>query len=212
MSEQDRPSLWLALLAVVLLAAVILGFVLLLAAWKDFPLSSLSRDPVGTAGLRWQTGILYKAGVFLWGAITATCLLGAAVWRRRGDRRTFRAFLTASAALMLVFALDDVFQFRAELLDHLGLSEVAVFGIYAAALAVFAVVFRSTLLRTEYGVLAATVALSLAWLALRHVAAESVLLQDAVRLVGQLTLLLYFYRTSAYGLVRTLREATGADA
>lgn len=210
--RRDRPPLWPAILGAAVLAAVVLGFVVVLAAWKDIPVSSLSRDPVNTAGLRWQTGILYKAGVFLWGAIAATCLLGAAV--RRGDRdvRTFRAFLLASAALTLVFALDDVFQFRGELLDHLGLSEVAVFAVYAVVLAIFAIVFRSTLLQTEYVVLVATVALFVAWLALRQVAADRVFLQEAVKLVGQLTLLIYFFRTSAYGVRRPVPAVPGEAA
>ena len=210
--RRDRPPLWPALLAMVLLAAVVLGFVVVLGAWKDLPLSSLARDPVGTAGLRWQTGILYKTGVFLWGAVAATCLLGAAVWRGDRDMRTFRGFLLASAALTIVFALDDVFQFRGEILDHLGLSEVAVFAVYAVALAIFAIVFRSTLLQTEYGVLVATVALFVAWLALRHFAADRVFLQEAAKLLGQLTLLIYFFRTSAYGVKLPLPRAPGQAA
>lgn len=207
--RRDRPPLWPAILGAALLAAVVLGFVVVLAAWKDIPVNSLSRDPVNTAGLRWQTGILYKTGVFLWGAIAATCLLGAAVWARRDDARSIRAFLLASAALTLVFALDDVFQFRGELLDHLGLSELAVFAVYAVALAIFAIVFRSTLLQTEYGVLVATIALFVAWVGLRHFAAESIFAQEAVKLVGQFTLLLYFYRTSTYGLRAPHRRLWG---
>jgi len=210
--RRDRPPLWPGILGAALLAAVVLGFVGVLAAWKDIPVNSLSRDPVSTAGLRWQTGILYKTGVFIWGAIAATCLLGAAVWARRGDARSVRAFLLVSAALTLVFALDDVFQFRGELLDHLGLSELAVFAVYAVVLGVFAIVFRSTLLQTEYGVLVATIALFVAWLGLRYFAAESVFAQEAVKLVGQLTLLVYFFRTSAYGPTRPLRAAPGPDA
>ena len=72
------------------------------------------------------------------------------------------------------------------------------FAVYAVVLCVFAIVFRSTLLRTEYVVLAAAVALFVVWLVLRQVGVE-LAVQDGVRLVAQLTLLLYFFRTSAYG-------------
>ena len=209
--HRDRPPLWPAILGAALLAAVVLGFVMVLAAWKDIPISSLTRDPADTAGLRWQTGMLYKAGVFLWGAITATCLLGAAIWKRLGEARTLRTFLLVSAALTTVFALDDVFQFRGELLDHLGLSEMAVFAVYAVVLVIFAIAFRSTLLQTEYGVLVATIALFVAWLGLRHFAAESVFAQEAVKLVGQLMLFVYFFRTSAYGAKLPLPGAPGGS-
>ena len=199
--RQHRPPLWPAVLGVALLSVVLIGTVVLVAAWKDMPVSWLTRDTATTAGLKFYTGFLYDIGILIWGAITASCLLGAATWRRNGESRAFRSFLLASAALTLVFALDDVFQLRGELFpDHLGLSEVAVFAIYAVVLCVFAIVFGSTMLRTEYVVLAAAVASFVVFLALRHFAVEPILLQHGVKLVGQLTLLLYFFRTSVYGM------------
>lgn len=198
--HRHRPRLWPALLALGLLTVLLLGGAVLVAAWKNIPLSSLTRDPVLTEGLRWQTGLLYKIGVLVWGAITATCLLGAAMWRRDGNAHRFAAFLLASAILTLFFALDDVFQFRGELYpDHLGLPEVAVLAVYVVVLAVFVIVFRAILLRTDYVLLAAALVLAVLWLGLRYVAVEEAV-QDAVKLVGQLTLLLYFFRVSAYGL------------
>ena len=200
-SRQHRPPLWPAVLGVALLSAVLIGIVVLVAAWKDMPVSSLTRDAATTAGLPFYAGFLYNISILVWGAITASCLLGAATWKRNGDAHAFHAFLLTSAALTLVFALDDVFQLRGDLYpDHLGLPEVAVFAIYAAVLCVFAIVFGSTMLRTEYVVLAAAVALFVVFLALRHFAVEPILLQHGVKLVGQLTLLLYFFRTSAYGV------------
>ena len=198
--RQHRPPLWPGILGVAVLSMVLVGLVVLVAAWKDTPVSSLTRDTASTAGLPWWTGFLYNISILLWGSITACCLLGAATWRRNRDARAFRAFLLASAALTLIFALDDVLQLHGELNDHLGVNEVAVFAIYAAVLCVFAIVFGSTILRTEYVVLAAAVTLFVVFLALRHFAVERVLLQDGVKLVGQLTLLLYFFRTSAYGV------------
>jgi len=197
--RQHRPPLWPGVLAVVVVSAVLLGVVLLLAAWKDLSVSSLIRDPVGTAGLRWQTGFLYKISLLSWGATTASCLLGAAIWRRIGETSALPGFLLASAALTLIFAVDDAFQLRAEFYDHLGLPEVLMFALYAVLLCVFAIVFGSTMLRTEYIVLAAAVTLFAAWLGLRHFGVERVV-QDGVKLVGQLALLLYYFRTSAYGM------------
>jgi len=183
----------------VLLAALLLGSVPLLAAWKGIAVNALIQDPVGTAGLRWQTGFLYKIGILLWGAITTSCFLGAAMWKRNGATEVFHAFLLTSGALTLFFALDDVFQLRTEFHDHLGLPEVAVFSIYAVALCVFVVVFKRTMLRTEYVVLVAAVALFVVWLALRLFGVEHVV-RYGFMLAGQLTLMLYFFRTSAYGV------------
>lgn len=198
-SHTPRPPLWPAVLGVALSSVVLLGLVVFVAAWKDLPASSLTRDPVVTEGLRWQTGFLYKIGMLLWGAVTATCLLGAATWRGDDGARGLRSFLWASAAVILLLALDDTFQLRGELYpDHLGLPEVAVLAFYAVVLGIVAIVFRSTLLRTEYVVLAAAAALFVLWLVLRQSGAERAV-QDGVKLAGQLMLLLYFFRTSAYG-------------
>lgn len=196
--SRRRPALWPGILAVALASFGLLGIVLLVAAWKDLPVSTLTRDPLETVGLRWQTGFLYKVSLLIWGGTAMTCLLGAAIRRSDRNARALRAFLLGSAALILVFGVDDVFQLRVEYLDHLGLPEATVFAVYGVALCVFAVVFGRTVLRTEYGVLVVALAVFVAWLGLRQ-ADAGLGAQDGVRLVGQLTLLLYFFRTSAYG-------------
>jgi hypothetical protein len=210
--HRDHPPLWPAVVGVVLLSALLLGAVALVAVWKDVPAASLTQDPVSTAGLRWHTGFLHSISILVWGAVTATCLLGAATWRRSGDTRTFSTFLLASAALTLALALDYVFQLRGELYpDHLGLSEVTVFAVYTVALGIFAMLFGATVLRTEYVVLATALAFFVTWLAMRYVGLERVA-QDGVKLVGQLLLFLYFFRTSAYGVTRTSSGMPGQDA
>ena len=67
-----RPPLWPAVLVVAAVALVVFGVVLLVAARNDMPLISLTQDPAGTTGLRWQAGLLYKVGLLVWGAITAS--------------------------------------------------------------------------------------------------------------------------------------------
>ena len=161
-------------------------------------LSSLTQDPTGETGLRWQAGLLYKIGLLVWGAVVASCLVGATVWRRLGGADRLPGFLLASAALTLVFAVDDMFQLRVEIYDHLGLPELVVFGLYALVLCAMAVAFWRTVLRTEYLVLVAAGMLLVVWLGLREVGVESAA-QDGVRFVGQLTLLVYFFRAAAYG-------------
>lgn len=196
--SRRRPPLWPGVLAVILVALALLLGALAVATWKDLAVSTLTRDPLETAGLRWQTGFLYKVSLLIWGGTAMTCLLGAAIRRRAGDAHALHAFLLGSAALTLVFAVDDVFQLRVEYLDHLGLPEVTVFVVYVVVLCVFAAAFGRILLRTEYGVLAAALVLFVAWLGLRQ-AGAGLAVQDGVRLLGQLVLLLYFFRTSAYG-------------
>ena len=69
------------------------------------------------------------------------------------------------------------------------------FAIYAVVLCVFAIVFRSTMLRTEYVVLAAAVTLFVVWLGLRHFGVERRRFRTESSSLGQLTRLLYFFRT-----------------
>ncbi len=92
-----------------------------------------------------------------------------------------------------------MFQLRVEVYDHLGLSELVVFGLYALVLCVMAVASWRTVLRTEYLILAAAFGLLIVWLALRRIGVD-LAAQDGVRFIGQLALLLYFFRTAAYGL------------
>jgi hypothetical protein len=197
--HKDRPSLWPAILVVVLFALALLGFILLVARRNDMPLVSLTQDPAITTGVRWQTGFLYKIGILVWGAIVGSCLLGAMIWRRSGGAGRLAAFLFTSAAVTLILALDDAFQLRFEIFDHLRVPEVGVFALYAVVVCAIAVIFARTLARTEYVVLIAAVVLFVAWLVLRQ-AGFGRAPDDFVRLVAQLTLLLYFLRTGAYGL------------
>lgn len=188
------------MIALVVLALA--GFVLVVARRNDMPLVSLTQDPMLSAGRRWQTGFLYKIALLVWGVIAGTCLLGSASWRRAGGVGALSAFLLSSGVLALVLALDDAFQLRGEIYDHLRLPEVGVFALYAVVLCIIAGAFWRTLARTEYFVLAVAVLLFVLWLALRQLGIERAV-DDFVRLAGQLALLLYFFRTAAYGLTPT---------
>mgnify|MGYP000849186549 FL=1 len=197
--RRQHPPLWPGALAVALVILAVAGVILVIAARNQMPLATLTRDPVEIAGLRWQTGLLYKLSLLVWGATVAVCLFGAAVWRRSGQDPRLGAFLLASGVLTLVFAVDDAFQIRSEIDDHLRIPEVGVFVMYAVALVVFALAFGRTVVRTGYGVLVVAVAVSVAWLGLRQMGV-ALALQDGVRFVAQLLLLLYFCRTGVYGL------------
>ncbi len=194
----QRPPLWPGLLAVALAVLV----VAVVSVRNDMPFSTLTRDPLELAGLRWQTGLLYKLSLMVWGATAGGCLVAAAVWRRIRDAGGLARFLFASGVLMAVLAVDDAFQIRDEIDDHLGIPEAGVFVVYAAVLCVFAIAFARMVLRTEYGVLVAAFAVAVVWLGLRQ-AGLPLAIQDGVRFVGQLLLLLYFYRAGVYGLSRT---------
>jgi hypothetical protein len=207
--RRSRPPIWIGVVGIALVLLALTGLVLVVARRNDMPVVSLTQDPMLTTGLRWQTGFLYKGALLIWGVIAGTCFLGAASWRRAGGMGPLPAFLLTSGVLALVLAVDDTFQLRGEIYDHIGLPEIGVFAIYAVVLCVIAVAFWRTLVRTEFIVLAAAVVLFVLWLTLRQ-AGIGHAVGDFVRLAGQLVLLLYLFRTAAYGL--TLTRESGAPS
>jgi hypothetical protein len=127
-------ALYAALVSVIALLPV-------MARLANVPISELTRDIFSTAELPVYYGIVSNLGVFLWcaGVTVAafTALIGPAV--APGVRR----FLAVSAALSAVFMIDDFFMVHEWLVPRfLGWPEEAVYLIYAAVSALYALAYR----------------------------------------------------------------------
>ena len=108
MSPVSRSSHWSALktllfvlLPVFVLMIVFLGF----AKLSDVPVTNLLRDPNAVLGGAFYVGLFSTAGIALWAAAAAICvlLLSAGV---EGQPRTL---LTAGAVVSLVAGVDDAY-------------------------------------------------------------------------------------------------------
>ena len=129
----------------------------------DVPFNQLLRDPNQVAGVSPVVGALTVVGLFGWSA--AAVLLMAAGWLRRsaraGDDRA--TFLLATGSLTLVALADDAYQLHERVLvDLTGVHEYLWYVLYAAVVAVWALVFRGRVRKAppELFVAAALIAVS----------------------------------------------------
>jgi hypothetical protein len=126
-------------------AAALLLIVLGLDA-AGFSYVEVLKDPNNTAGQPWWTGGVSLVGLLCWGAVAA--LFSSAAWIRRevGAAPESWRFLASGAALFVVAGVDD-----ALMLHDGGLSrdsqaaEYGIYGLYAAAAAVWMLRFRDEL-------------------------------------------------------------------
>jgi hypothetical protein len=168
------------------------------------PTEHLLRDMANLTGAPPYYGLVSSLGILMWGAAATLCLFAAAGLPARSGTRAFWIY---AGILSLALTADDLFLLHEILFpSYLGVPEPAVYVLYGALAAGFLVLFRRTILRTEFVLLA----LALGWFALSLVvdrwghlflARGFWLVEDGFKLLGIVSWLLYFART-AYRDVR----------
>ncbi len=151
-------------------------------------LSRLTRDANAVAGVDPATGVIATLGYVLIGA--AAAILAALAGAVADRRRALRASL---AALLAVALADDALQLHETVLPGAGVPEDLVIGVQVAVVAGWALAQRDELRRVDALVLALAggcLALSL----LLDAAGAPVAVEDAPRLLGQATLLVFAVR------------------
>lgn len=139
-------------------AVVVLALTVAASAATGIPLATFVRDPAATLGGNPLTGIQSHVGVLVWWAAAAACFLGAALVRPHNQSDT--AFLVWSGTITAVLTLDDLFQFHEDLaVRYFGFDDRAVTLAYGVAVLIYLVRYRGTILRTDYFLLAAGLAL-----------------------------------------------------
>lgn len=140
-------------LALVLLP--LLAVLLLLAVWPFVDAPDLLREPQVTGGLPWWTGALSTLGGLL--------MAGAVGVLMASSRRSAQgAAMLSVAALMALFAADDVFLIHDEVMPALlgeGTGDKLVYAIFAGLGLLVAAVHRDALLRSPWPLPAAAVLL-----------------------------------------------------
>jgi len=163
------------------------------------PLDSFTRDPNSFSNVPFYVGFFSNVGVILWSAAMAVCFFAA--WRlRAGAHREKLYFLLSSSAVTLLMTFDDLFQLHEEVLPtYLGIPELLVYVIYMVIFMTFLLRFGSTLLNTDFAALGlaffflgASTLIDLFPLPLP----KDTFLEDAVKLLGTVTWLVYFGRTA----------------
>ena len=129
------------------LAAALIGVVLYIHTTAEVPMGTLTRDPL--SGKPAHRGLLSQAGILLWAAGAAVCLLAARVLRG-GPGATF---MLAAGAITAAVCIDDAFLLHDEVLPLVGVPEELIYAGYLGMILVFLLAFRRQILGSAYGVL-----------------------------------------------------------
>jgi hypothetical protein len=186
----------------------LLGPALALAASvaTDTPVEDLTRDPVQTLEVGAYIGLLSTAGVALWSATTAVCLLGSRLLRGEQGH-----FLLGAGLLSLLLLLDDSLVLHEGLVPRiLHIPEPVILSIYLLLTAAFLVRFFRHILGTDYSILgmalaafAISFAIDFAGGSQTHTSGFVIFIEDSFKFMGIVFWLSYFAHTAATALRRS---------
>ncbi len=166
---------------------------------KDIPLDNFTQDPNAQFEAPFYVGFFSNLGIMLWSAAFTICFYGA--WRTNGkiDKRG-QQFLILSGLITMLMTLDDLFQLH-ELVfpQYLSISENMVYLTYLNIYMIYFIRFRRQLLNSDFMVLGIAfflLGLSTIIDILPLPIEKDTFLEDAIKLLGAITWLIYFVRTA----------------
>lgn len=165
----------------------------------EIPLDNFTQDPNAQFEAPFYIGFFSNLGIMLWSAAFTICFYGA--WRTNGksDKRG-QQFLIFSGLITMLMTLDDLFQLH-ELVfpQYLSISENMVYLTYLNIYMIYFIRFRRQLLNSDFIVLGISfflLGLSTIIDILPLPIEKDTFLEDAIKLLGAITWLIYFVRTA----------------
>lgn len=165
----------------------------------EIPLDNFTQDPNAQFEAPFYIGFFSNIGIMLWSAAFTICFYGA--WRinRKMDKRG-QEFLIFSGLITLLMTMDDLFQLH-ELVfpQYLSISENMVYLTYLNIYMIYFIRFRKQLLNSDFIVLGIAfffLGLSTVIDILPLPIEKDTFLEDAIKLLGAITWLIYFVRTA----------------
>jgi hypothetical protein len=189
----------LAIGLILIVSTILIGAVWFLHLWKGIPIGHLTRDPHIIVSAPLYTGFLSQVGIFFWSASAAICIFTAKLLSKKSENLKIKRFLIVSGMLTLVLGLDDAFLLHEGISPYLGISEKAIFASYGGFVLFYLVRFYSIILKTEYVLLGLALfffGLSIALDVIDPQGIDPFLFEDGAKLVGIVSWLAYFFRTS----------------
>ena len=173
--------------------AGVVAFLAFLAALNlaGASVANLTRDPNGITGRPAYFGALSTVGLIGWGVAASLCAVVALVLGDGARRR----YLLATAVLLTLLLLDDGLLLHERLLPSaFGLSEDAVYALYAGATLAWLMAFRREIVRSDAVLLVLAGACLVTSIVLDGTALAPAGLEDAPKLVGIGSLIAYAVR------------------
>jgi hypothetical protein len=202
---KDAFGQWRALRGILLSAwaPALLGIagLICVSVGADIPISKFTRDPSAVMNGPSYAGALSNLGALMWSATAAVCLFCASLLRGKVGRVHARRFLLASAGFTGLLLVDDLFMLHDLVLpEYFSLRERYVVLSYGVLMLSYLVVFRDTILRTEWLVLVFAGGFFFLSLAVDKLPEDLLpmhhIFEDGAKFMGIVTCLLYMARTS----------------
>lgn len=208
-------GLWPGVAVVYTITAALLGGVALAAVATGRAVADFTREPVSalqettcTGGACSYIGLVSNAGLLVWAAAAGVCLVTAVVCRLDARSSLAGPFLWLGL-LTAVLAVDDGFQLHEYAAPAVvAQGEALTILVYALALGVILLRYRSFVLRTPFGLLLASGALFAVSIACDRWATDLHLVEDGAKLLGIVSWAMWLVSTS----VAVLRADTRAPA
>lgn len=187
---------WRYIMGILATSTVFIVIVLVVSEWDDVPTQALTRDPTAELGGSLYIGFLSQVGLLCWAASGAICIVGARVLADRSDAPEMARFLLISGLISIYLGFDDAFRMHEDLYPKFGIPQKLVQVAYLALMAFFLVTWRKLIFRTEYVLLALSLAFFSASLVFdNYRPTRSALVEDGSKFVGLVAWLVYFFLT-----------------
>jgi len=207
----QRRALLSTLLWAWLPSALVLAVVVVISRSSGIRIDFFLRDPTAISGRPFFFGLISNLGILLWAATAAICLFSYAVLSRYSRDSELAKFLLGAGIGTTILCLSDLFRIHETVFpDYFGIREEIVFGVYGLLMVLYLLRFRAVILRTEYFILATSFILfglsveydiltpgAVVISSITGISRFNFFLEDAPKLIGISTWLIYFSRVAA---------------
>ncbi len=164
---------------------------------KDISLDTFTQDPNAQLNAPFYIGLFSNLGIMIWSASVTISFYGAYALGK-GPDRSGQQFLFMSALVTLLMTLDDLFQLHELVFPHyFSISENMVYLTYLNIYLIYFIRFRRQLLNSDFialGIAFFFLGLSTIIDLLPLPIPKDTFLEDAMKLLGAVSWLVYFSR------------------
>lgn len=182
-----------------LLTTLALLLAIFASTMKDIPLDTFTQDPNAQLNAPFYLGFFSNVGIIIWSAAMTICFYCAFSMPSVTDNHN-REFLLASGVITLLMALDDLFQLHEDVFPkYFSISENMVYITYLNLYLIYFIRYRRQLLNSDFialGVSFFLLGLSTIIDLLPLPLPKDTFLEDAIKLLGAVTWMVYYIRTA----------------
>jgi hypothetical protein len=177
---------------------VVLSAIILVGLDYHIQLNHFTKDPTQIMNAPFYLGLFSDIGILLWCGSSMTCFFAFALLQKSNETKPLRTFLLFSGLVTMLLMIDDLFLLHEEVFPkYIGIPEKGVFIIYSNILLLYAILFRETILKTEYLLLGMgffLIGVSTFVKRIPMPIPEDTFLEDVVKLFGIICWFTYFLR------------------